>query len=495
MTASDPNADSPSVRAYRHARVLSALTWFEVKRLARRPTILLAGMLSVLAMYRSTVDSRPVLQELDTLAGGALLLVCGVGLLAIAREVSRARIGLTDIVETCPTFRASQIVCHAASCLAILGLSVAAATSFVLLLVAQVAPVGSFDRTEIASLMAMVVLFGVLGVAIGSSGRAMSIAPLVILAVGVVEGAATLLRGGVPYGGYLKWLLPYVSNQGVPATSYARPDGLRFIYLVALSSVLFIAALRRVCRPRPLFAALAVTTTLTVVCILALRGYPEQRKNELLESETLQASNCVVSRGLRLCPLPGFERWIPLWTDAVEPVRRELSASRVSLPTIRQRPSYSVDPSNDGSVVAAPPAWGRAADAKESARRLRTEFASAAVGLVPPRSTIGGFAAPCQSIGQARTAVALWLAAREGADRVVRAEYFPSSILIGNGDAELARRMVSLADERVRDAVKGEWSSIKSGALRATTFAELLGITPVASDIAEDPPLYPPACA
>lgn len=491
-------------------RTLLALTTFELRRVLTRPTIVVASLAGLAVFLRSAMQAQPVLQELDTLIGAGLFILGAAALLVLSRETSRIH-GIEDLVNACPQSERRRLTAHAMSSVAVVVLGAGIAAGCLAVFAFQGNAVGSFSWVELTGIIASIWLGALVGVAIGTTRSSGVIAPVLLLVVTGLELYFNLLQAGIPTGGNLKWLLPYISNQGVPAQAFARPDGLRLACLLIAGVLVLSIVIARAAPSERATQIFAVVVGLAVIISLVpIARYPEHPEHARAIRTAGAHQECEVRGDVQYCATAGFEPWIDFWEKSVSPISQTLRDIHpgVALPTVRQSATESLETSGR-TIVAAPPNWPRGAEADAARVRLAASFATTTLGLVPRTSEVGGrFAAlrtgpfanllvvePCQAIGQARAVIAMWLTASAAGDDLRRSEdLLPPSILVGEGDAEVAREMLRRPRAAIAEDLAPRWRTLVSADTRTVELASHLGLSRVKGDVVEDPPPYPPRC-
>lgn len=415
---------------------LRVLTRIEGRRLLTRPTVLVGAALSLLAMARLTWTTAPVLNRDDTAATGSLLVLSAATLLATNAAALRSRRYATDeLLASMPTPPRTRTL---GALLAVVGVVVVAGILVGAFLLWRLAadPVTSPDPFELLTGPALVALGGCLGVALARWAPSATVAPVVVVGLAALEFTVNLLTGGIEYGGRVKWLAPFVGQQGVAEELLVRPTGWHLAYLVALVVVLSCIAVLRHPVPRGTVAAAGIGTLVLVVAGAAqLRPLHPEQQAEALAAQLTRAGmqDCEQRNTVAYCALPGYEPWIDRWAEAVEPVMARLPEGARRRPlTVRQDffgSSLEFFGDDDAGASSAEPTesevrpslwWGRGAATGSYEFALALGIASLAVGLspdgamLPPGSQpglVGEGQQTCTTAGQGRAVMALWLAA------------------------------------------------------------------------------------
>lgn len=290
---------------------------------------------------------------------------------------------------------------------------------------------GAPQVSEMAAVPLTVTLAGALGVLVAGIVKS----PLAgVLAGFVLVPFRAIVDSAISTRWDLRWLgLTVASADTSPEIGAPRPSEAHALYLLALIGVVAVAALMRHGRTRQLTAAL-------LACAVAAGalGYWQVRPRPQAWADAAElsfgASGPRVCRdlgGFRYCALPRHSALIPRWAAAVEgalaqappsarPARMDVMqrATRYELRYVNPRVLAILEegmPALPGAPAAHPGAEQVGLEWDLRGRddfRLALAAASRAVGL--PASPLGP-GLLCDAAGQARAAVALWLAAQGGA--------------------------------------------------------------------------------
>lgn len=301
----------------------------EGRRMLRHPVTWVGGLFSLVMMGFSTWHLAPVLHRDDTNVAGALLPLAAATMIVANLAASRAeRNSTVELYDATASPRALRTLGL------LLGLAYVVTFSVLLIGVMFVyllldSPVGTPDIAEVAAGPVVVVLFGAIGIALGSwrshpamgpLGVVVAIALQLLLMQPIIDLASTnsTVRNPIP------WLAPWVplSLTGeVPPELVIRPAGWHLLYLLGLAVVAVgLALLRHSSKRRilPLFLAGAAAVILGTVAQFTPAGATEKEEiaSLLLQPEDHQV--CEVRRDVTYCAYPAYASWIDRWAAPIE---------------------------------------------------------------------------------------------------------------------------------------------------------------------------------
>jgi hypothetical protein len=405
--------------------VTQAVAVAEGRLLARSRTAVTGAVLCAALGYAWGFTTMPTWASV-TANGGMAALVLG-GVLMLLGHLAASRDHRYGSTETSGTFPA-PVAARTTALLAVVPVAaVLAAVVFGAQLVAQVPawPAGPFDPWTLVPPLVVPVLGALLGVVVGGWLPATAAGPLAVTAT--AAGVLTLPLVGDGY------LFPVVLFPGTPADWHA-------LYLSGLAGVLVAGLLARHRRVLP--AVLAVVA-------VAVTGYAVHRQAVPVEPRD-PVVGCETHAGVRYCPLAGYDSWVPLWREAVEPVATALPPA-VIRPPVRQVPGARDVP----DAVAVGEVWGRHFTWGRSAREdLAVDYAATVTGLARWSPTGEGTA--CDGTGQLRTVVALWLTGNPDAD-LGRTTHGPA-------ERDAAATLLSRPREQVTALLAAHWPRVTSNA-------------------------------
>ena len=540
-------------------RVVLALARREGIRLLRHPVFLGGALLSLAVFGLLTWNLAPVLHRDDTHAAMALFPLAAATLIVVNLATSRAaRDGSDELYEGLATDARTHTLGHLLSlAFAVAGAVALLALMFVYMLID--APVGRPRAAELAAGPLSVALFGAIGIALARWKTHVALAPVAVVALVALE--ITLMEsivGILPNNSRVPWLGPWVPlslTSRVPPELILRPASWHAVYLLGLTGVFAALALLRHGRRPRLLAGLAGVVVVTALAGLAQLRPPTQEERlrliALLERpEDFQI--CQERRGVTYCAYPAYAGLIARWADPVEGVLDEVPpAARPDDVVIRQsfgtyfegpvdvpeevlrnlegkHPEYLITGSE----------WGRGQAAADFELGFSLYFAQHSVGLPLRRNdmrltsddvdfltkalskrerksygdrlAVGRRWHSCHAAGQARAAVALWLAGQatprtearmkelaaqfppgfEYDDGVIDYDSLAAPIYtehwIGPGyygrvglyDAEFtyALDLLDRPDERVGSAIRDGWSTLTNPETTSDYLAESFGL-------------------
>jgi hypothetical protein len=416
--------------------------WLQIRSLLVLAGLLGAGGLIWLVIYRV----QPLWWNASWQIGEGQLILAMAVLIAAQLAAGRARrAGLADLYASFPTTAAARTAGQLA------GLAGAVPASLLLAGVAAAVvqargAIGTPDVAVLAAGVLLVIAAGAAGVAIGSRFPHPLAGLLFALALFLCSGAYQVLtRAGI-------WLVPWniMVNQldVLPGPLAGYPPGgahaLELAGFAVLAGIVALALTARGARARAGLVAAGVAGV-AVICfagVLQLRPIPTAAVNRLMSDVADPASGqrCTTAGQVRYCLYPGFGSQLPSLEAPVRGVLDRLPAPPAGPLMIRQVVALSLNdwtlthgqPGRDvsrwgtqveqapGNAFAAPAgtiylrvgswpaAGGQLADANFDLALATAEWA---VGIPPQNSGNPAFQ-PCVPRGQAREAIAIWLAIR-----------------------------------------------------------------------------------
>lgn len=443
-------------------------------RLARHPAVL-AGLASAAALIaHGNLGWVPRWWVADVQVGTALILVGMGALLASHLAAGRARRdGMEALYDSYPIGRASRTAAHLLALLgpvAMSGLLVAVSAAWFVFR----GVIGSPDPAVVAGGLALVALLGALGVLLGTLAPnvwAGLVAAIVLAAVEldmVVPSYEQVVRIPPSFGWLFPWTQPDVLS-GLPGPVGGVPPAWPHLAeLAALLALLGAAAYLASRPPRRRLVALVAVVCLAVATAgwsgwVQSRPIPLSASGRVFAAATRPADfqRCVGRGGVTYCAYPAYLPWAAMWSAPVDGVlsrlprrpRRRLVVRQVTdsaflcSPALTGLPEAQVctgAPAAPGSRAASvnhmterldsflnrlsydaalipgsarPPVyvgleWGSGPGLGPSQWQLALSAAYWAVGLPTtgrPSRRFGVLS--CLPVGQARAAVAIWLAA------------------------------------------------------------------------------------
>jgi len=410
-----------------------------------RNLLVLAGLLGGggliwLAIYRT----EPLWWNISWWIGAGQLILGMAVLIAAQLAAGRPRrAGLADLYASFPTSAATRTAGLLVGLAGVVPASLLLAGAATAVVQARGA-VGTPDLVVLAGGVLLVIATGAAGVAIGARLPHPLVGVLFALALFLCSGAyQALSRAAI-------WLVPWeimVNQLGVlpgPVAGYP-PAGAHALELAGLAVLAAMVALAVTVRGPAARAGLtaAGVAAAAVICFagaLQLRPIPTAAVNHLMSETADPASveRCTTAGQARYCLYPGFGSQLSSLEAPVHAVLARLPAQPSQPLTIRQAVPLSLSdwtlthgqPSRDvsrwgtllerapGNAFAAPAAtiylpvgsWPAAGGGLAEANfDLALATAEWAVGI-PPQSSGSPAYQPCVPLGQAREAIAIWLA-------------------------------------------------------------------------------------
>lgn len=510
-------------------RLVLELARFEAIRALRHPLTWVGAIASLWLMWLWGGQVSPVLPRDSVLLAGTLLPLAGSTLLVGFYAKLRQR----SLPDQSSTFPAGPVLPVVGIHLGMVGPALLAlgldAIGLVYLL--NGGPIGGIDWWELWSGPVMVWFAGIAGVFLARWLPHPIVAPVALVGVGVLQLVASPdFEVFTTFGAVtnFEWLAPWmVPSAWWPIEVLAnRPSILHLAYLVLFALTLAILSLRLGARAR--WFKLGMVGSLVLVAVFGSVGLPKidpdfdrfrAWKNRAAEQ------SCSTADGIEYCAFEFYRDWIPRWQATVANVDQLFP---VDITRVMQRPHNSGF--DEQGVLEAPGLvltsthWDRQGAASYQRLGLSLLAAQSAVGL-PTTLTIRRFtpaeiesivrnnpdypgdlraqyedqpATPnsCSAVGQARSVVAVWLAAaalddgKESLDLALSASptspYFVAShmgnrptdsIVIGGSDALLARQLLDVPAADVRSELQARWEQVIDPSTTAGDLASWFGLT------------------
>ena len=421
-----------------------------------RNLLVLAGLLGGGGLVWLTIDrSEPLWWSVSWWIGAGQLILGMAVLIAAQLAAGRPqRAGLADLYASFPASAATRTAGHVAGLTGVVPASLLLAGAASAVVQARGA-IGAPDAVVLAGGVLLVIAAGAAGVAIGARLSHPLAGVLFALALFLSSGAYQVLsRAAI-------WLVPWnimVNQLDVlpgPLAGYppAGAHALELAGFAVLAAIVALAVTVRGARARAGLAAAGIAAV-AVICFagaLQLRPIPTAGVNRLVSEVADPASvqRCTAAGQVRYCLYPGFGSELASLRAPVRDVLARLPAPPGPVLTIRQvvplsmsdwtlthgQPSSDVSrwgtqvenaPANAAAAPKAtiylpvgswPAAGGQLADANFDLALATAEWA---VGIPPQNSGSPAFQ-PCVPVGQAREAIAIWLAilaTRPSADKL-----------------------------------------------------------------------------
>ena len=514
-------------------RTMAALALVESWRLLRHPAAL-AGLAA--AVWWLTVDGRgflPVLDRVDVTTAAAILPLAGGVLLAANQAALRSRRhGTDELYGTTPATAATRTGAQLAGLAGVVALAAVLAAAKLAWL-AAIGGVKAPNLAEAAVGPAVVALAGVLGVLVARWAPSPLAAPVALLALAIGQLWPSLYSWSGRDPRYL-WLRPW-QELDVPREVAYRPAGWHLLYLAALAALLAVLALaRHGGSPGRVVAGGLALAVLGGTVWAQLRPVPAAAEAAIVQTvEQPQASQACHQRGsTSYCHFSGYGRWVDRWAAVVEPVLAPLPGPARSRPVeVRQDIGelWRLDGLSAGTsdrllvgrrwrvdvdrVIPVGMTWGTGRRGEADAFDLALRTAAWAVGLPVDLNLPGEEGSVCDTNGQARAVVAVWLAgqARPAAKDALRAalaappsapdaqRYFLESLgasplgripppwLWSKADGLYALQLLDRPAGQVAAALGSRWARLVDPATPTAELVRALGLRP------EPAPAPPPA--
>ncbi len=437
-------------------RLVMVLGRAEAGRLCRDPLVLAGLLVSAASIWWTNRSQVPVWWQADVGIGAALLVTAGCVLVVAQLAATRAcRDGMSALYESypsSPSVRTGGLLAGLAGP----ALLAAVVTGLAVAWFDSQGAAGTPRPAVLAGAVLLVGLGGALGVAIGGWLRHPLASLLVVLVLGFIE--VGLVRDwGLLFTGPVGWLFPWRFDNyllsSMPGVLVPDPPGTHVYELAGLTVLLATVALLPVARRR---AALALAAA-AGLAVAGWSGWTQDRQvpmtavRAIVSASTHPAAQeeCLDRARVRYCYYPAFTSWVSRWSLAVDgvlalvPVRpgRPLTVRQVVdgnpiVPPLaaynsrlnQQLNNYEQEEQANPALIpgsAAPPvytdlSWGQGAAVASYQLNLATQVAWWVTGLPTTERDVNYPISPagtaealvqCLPVGQAREAIAIWLAA------------------------------------------------------------------------------------
>lgn len=547
----------------------------EAARLSRSPLVLAALLVSAVLIWWNSRTAVPDWWVWDVQIDSTLLAVAGAVLVAAQLAAGRARRDNADrLYQSYPTPASARTIAHLIGLAGPLLLAAVLAGAAVLWL-DLLGALGTPRPAVLAQGLLLVALGGAIGVALGSWLPNPMAGILTVIVLGTAEADLLWPFGGpVHVPGATAWLFPWtqpVVAGYLPGPTPGIPPASHLAWLAALSGLAAIAALCRAV-PGRLTGVTSLTALAAAACLAAAgwsgwaqtRPVPLSVQDGILYQEAYPArvQPCISRPGVRYCAYPAFQRDVARWAAAVNGVLGRLPGRPAATLVVRQVTDSDFGPSDVGYLPATaarnsrlrglesaftsflqredtdpglvpgssrPPVyvdenWGRGPALGLYQLGLSLQVAWWVAGLpttwlrsvsYTDGNTSGLTQITCLAVGQAREAIALWLAvsatpatrtaflagppdypgpAGPGYLTPVRVAghwisgyqpaisgYFGALTYTGQG-AALAEAMLRLPEQRVEAVLAARWPGWLSSRATEAQLAAALGVAlPVAA--------------
>lgn len=436
-------------------RVALVLARIEGRRLIQKPFLWFAVAVGAGILLVMTWSKAPVLHRDDTIVALSMLPLAVATYLLSNVAVTRARRnGTEELYNAAPATPVARTTAH------LLALAWPFALSIVLtgLAIAYLKASGGVwwpSLQEVATGPMIVLLLGAAGVLVGRI-----VGSAIAGTVGLI-GLATVQLYFMHYSSIydarprLRWAAFWLNgDEYIPRELFFRPAGWHLLYLTGIAA-LFAAAARMRHGVR-LFRLVAAGAA---IAVLSVGVWGQSRRQGLERTISPEAAArherlvCQTHDGVRYCTWGAYTPWISEWRGVVSavfdsvpvPVKPGLTV-RQALATPFEDAARRTDGPSDPDVIRTETSWGTRFRAGVAEFALASRAAAWAVGLpvtdepvvvrwteesirayeaqLGPdsgpyeRPAVGSvmYAGPCTPSGQARSIVALWLAARSTPD-------------------------------------------------------------------------------
>ncbi|MCA2229417.1 hypothetical protein [Nonomuraea aurantiaca] len=459
---------------------------FEARRLVRHPLVWGATVLVLALQTFLSWDQQPDLTMDPVNATGLATCLASAVLIVASLATSRdGRHGMPESLAGLPGRAEHRTRALLLATPLVAGLAAAVAVGGYLAIRLLSGPAGGrLDVWEPLTSVAAAVLAAALGVAVSRWARWLIAGPLVVAVLG-------FLIYMNPTNGQARWLLPVMQVHRPDWPD--RPSAVHLVYVLAVAAAFGgIALLRHRVRPAPAAAvvvalAVAVPSGATAASTRPPAQFPTNVELTVAHVDSRvreryfgpDAYRCRERQGLTYCAFPGYEPWIPLWEQAVQPVVGALPTElRAQAPQVRQMsPTWSF--ADDSGVIRPPMSWGH----PDQRRILAEDVAFWATGLYDSATkhfNPSRRAAPCDARGQARTVVALWLIGQVSPPEARRQLYVDHNRgrLSGLdwGPAEIGYAKQLLASPGAREKVQANWDTLVKPTTTIDQALPLLGL-------------------
>jgi hypothetical protein len=331
-------------------RTVALLGRTEAARLCRSPLVVAGALMTAALIWWNSRATVPQWSVWNVQIDSIMLALAGLVLIAAQLAASRVRRdGTTQLYDALPAtaaLRAGGYLLGIAGPVVIGTLLMLLSSAWITLR----HPVGSLSLMLLIQGVLLVALGGVIGVALGCWFPHPVAGPLAAVVIGAAEANLILPSGGpIPMPGGIGWLFPWaqpVVLRWLPEPGPAIPPSSHWLWLMALIALGVTAAVWRgmsSTRTKSMSAVLACVVCISVA-ISVFAGWAQLRPvpARVLDSLAYQLMNpakferCVVEQHVRYCAYPGFAADVARWADVVNGVLSRVPATGTSLLTVRQ---------------------------------------------------------------------------------------------------------------------------------------------------------------
>ena len=343
-------ASAASGRGAVTRRVVMLAGRAEAARLCRSPLVLGGLAVAAALVWWNSRTTVPQWWVWDVQIGSSLLALAGPVLVAAQLAAGRVRRdGATQLYDSYPASAPMRSGAHLLGVAGPLMLA-GALTGGAVIWLELLGSVGTARPAVLVQGVLLVALGGVAGVALGSWLAHPVAGILAVIVIGAAEADLLVPFGGPvqPPGGSA-WLFPWSQPavlRWLPGPVVAIPPGAHLAWLVMLAALAAIAALWRggFRQPRPRVTILAA---LGMVGCLALAGrsgwaqihpVPASAEDSLIYQAVHPASveQCITQARVRYCAYPGFGRDVARWAGVVNGLLGRLPARPRAELVVRQ---------------------------------------------------------------------------------------------------------------------------------------------------------------
>jgi hypothetical protein len=530
----------------------------EAGRLMRSPLVLAGLVISAALLWINRGSQVPLWWAADIGIGSALLAMAGAALIAAHLAAGRdSRDAMTDLYESYPAppaVRTGGLLLGACGPVVLAAALSGAAVGWL----DSLGAVGSPRLWVLAGGLLLIALGGVLGVALGRWLPHPMTGILTVLVAGLIEIDLVLsVDEPIHLPGGTAWLFPWSQSGWVlhllPGMTVPYPPPAHLDELAGLITLACVAALWRLLPRR--IAAVAGALSLALAawsCWVQVPPVPERTLAAIVAQATqpVRHERCTVRRGVRYCYYPAFASMVTRWAAPVDgvlvrvpdPGGRRLTVRQVVSDSFLQYPlvpavsltsngpplstpvtgmvtrfqlalqtSPRLIPGTSGPPVYTGLAWprgGSSLGAEELGLALSTAFWVTGLPTTAPEVTVHGpdgssgtAFVPCLAAGQAREAIALWLAgSATPAARAAMPDHFldgatqvgkrwigteetfgwgpvsPASLTVTAQGMALASAMLRLPGRQVESVLGARWPGWLSQQATDAQLAGALGI-------------------
>lgn len=432
-TREPPDGDSQPARAKtptsldRAGLVVMTVARSEMSRLVRHPLVVLSlGLAAGLLWWGFRLDA-PVLDRDSVRLVGYLLPVGAATMIAAHGMAARSRRGrVAELLETLPTAPARRIL---GEVLAVLG-PVTLTTVFVgvgMVFLATGDPVGEWRWLELAGAPLMVLLAGALGVALAQWLPNQVTPYLTVVALAYLQ-AWTHPHTAWEIAEHVGALSPFQQmNLELPYAWQGRSAAAHVGWLVAVTVVLLAVAVVRWSRSRWVSATLVVGVGAAILsgtaAVAAVIDGPPSEVEAHLDAYGYSPGlathppsddgvlTCHQRESYEVCAVNGYEGWIPRWEATFQ---RIVDVVPSDVERIRQWPRWFA--SAEDTTVVPTIAWGRGSSVASMEFELAIQVAVRAMTSTETYPARDDDWRTCSFAGEARAAIAIWLAAQGAPD-------------------------------------------------------------------------------